>query len=192
MSERKPARVTLKLATSLDGRIALANGLSQWITGPESREAVHQMRAGHDAILTGIGTILADDPRLTARPNGQLATLQPDVLIMDSEGRTPADAAVYAETSRQVRCFSGRDLAAAMAGYSRVMIEAGGQIAAAALGAGLVDRVEWFRAPIILGGDGIAVMAALGLERLDAAPTFQRVALVERGRDLQETYERAS
>tara|TARA_R110000868_G_scaffold2321_1_gene17179 strand:+ start:36836 stop:37414 length:579 start_codon:yes stop_codon:yes gene_type:complete len=192
MSERKPARVTLKLATSLDGRIALANGLSQWITGPESREAVHKMRADHDAILTGIGTIVADNPRLTARPDGQSVTRQPDVLIMDSTGRTPPDAAVHAEPSRRVRCFADRDLAAAMSGYSRVMIEAGGQIAAAALGAGLVDRIEWFRAPIILGGDGIAVMAALGLERLDAAPTFQRVALVERGRDLQETYERAS
>ncbi|WP_417470711.1 RibD family protein [Maricaulis sp.] len=184
------ARVTLKLATSLDGRIALANGVSKWITGPESRAEVHRMRAAHAAILTGIGTILADDPQLTARPESIAAVVQPDILIMDSAGRTPADAAVHGEVSREVRIFRDRDLAAAMAGYDSVMIEAGSAIAGAALGAGLVDRIEWFRAPVVLGGDGLAAIAALGLERLELAPTFQRVALVERGRDLHESYER--
>ncbi|SDL95836.1 RibD family protein [Maricaulis salignorans] len=192
MSAGNPARVTLKLATSLDGRIALANGTSQWITGPESRAEVHRMRAAHAAILTGIGTILADDPRLTARPEGVARPIQPDILIMDTAGRTPATAAVHAETSRWVRLFRDRDLGAAMAGYASVMIEAGSAIAAAALQTGLVDRIEWFRAPVVLGGDGLAAIAALGLERLGAAPTFQRVSLVERGLDLHESYERIS
>jgi len=184
------ARVTLKLATSLDGRIALANGASKWITGPESRAEVHRMRAAHAAILTGIGTILADDPQLTARPDGIAAATQPDILIMDSAARTPAHAAIHADTSRRVRIFRDRDLAAAMTGYDSVMIEAGSAIAGAALAAGLVDRIEWFRAPVVLGGDGLAAIAALGLERLELAPTFKRVALVERGRDLHESYER--
>lgn len=190
MSPRRPARVTLKLATSLDGRIALANGQSRWITGPESRAEVHRIRALHGAILTGIGTILADNPSFTARPDGVLCQRQPDVLIMDSAGRTPAAAAVHTAASRQVRLFGDRDIAAAMAGHDSVMIEAGAMIAGAALAAGLVDRIEWFRAPVMLGGDGLAVIAALGLERLDAAPTFRRIAVVERGRDLQESYER--
>ncbi|WP_417483847.1 RibD family protein [Maricaulis salignorans] len=192
MSAGNPARVTLKLATSLDGRIALANGTSQWITGPESRAEVHRMRAAHAAILTGIGTILADDPRLTARPEGVARPIQPDILIMDTAGRTPATAAVHAEASRRVRLFRDRDLGAAMAGYASVMIEAGSAIAAAALQTGLVDRIEWFRAPVVLGGDGLAAIAALALERLGAAPTFQRVSLVERGLDLHESYERIS
>lgn len=190
MSTGGKARVTLKLATSLDGRIALANGVSQWITGPQSRAEVHRMRAAHEAILTGIGTILADDPQLTARPEGVVAPSQPDVLIMDTAGRTPANAAVHAGASRRVRIFRDRDLAAAMDGYASVMIEAGSAIAAAALAADLVDRIEWFRAPILLGGDGLAAIAALGLERLELAPTFQRVGLVECGRDLHESYER--
>ncbi|WP_339744911.1 RibD family protein [uncultured Maricaulis sp.] len=190
MSAGGRARVTLKLATSLDGRIALANGVSQWITGLESRAEVHRMRAAHNAILTGIGTILADDPCMTARPDGVAAPRQPDVLIMDSAGRTPSGAAVYAEPLRRVRIFADRDLKAAMAGYAHVMIEAGSAIASAALAADLVDRIEWFRAPVVLGGDGLAAIAALGLERLQLAPTFQRVGLVERGRDLHESYER--
>ena len=182
-------RVTLKLATSLDGRIALANGASQWITGPESRAEVHRMRAAHAAILTGIGTILADDPRMTAR-TGADDVRQPDVIIMDSQARTPGNAAVFSDPDRQVMLVPHRDLARACAGYDSVMIEAGAQIAASAIAAGLVDRIEWFRAPVILGGDGLAVIAALGLETLGEAPIFRRTGVRERGADLQESYER--
>ncbi|WP_295690956.1 RibD family protein [uncultured Maricaulis sp.] len=182
-------RVTLKLATSLDGRIALANGASQWITGPESRAVVHRMRAAHDAILTGIGTILADDPHLTARPEGGCER-QPDIIIMDSQGRTPGKARVFNGGDRSVTLIPHRDLGRAMAGHERVMIEAGAAIAASAVRDGLVDRIEWFRAPMLLGGDGLPVLAALGLETLDAAPIFRRTGVVERGADLQETYER--
>ncbi len=182
-------RVTLKLATSLDGRIALANGASQWITGPESRVVVHRMRAAHDAILTGIGTILADDPQLTARPEGGCER-QPDIIIMDSQGRTPANARVFKGGDRSVTLVPYRDLGRAMAGHERVMIEAGAEIAASAVRDGLVDCIEWFRAPMVLGGDGLPVLAALGLETLDAAPIFRRTGVVERGADLQETYER--
>lgn len=182
-------RVTLKLATSLDGRIALSNGASQWITGPESRAEVHRMRAAHTLILTGIGTILADNPRLTARPEGGCER-QPDVAIMDSQDRTPSDAAVFAEASRSVTLVPHRDLARAMTGHDMVMIEAGAQLAASAIAADLVDRIEWFRAPMLLGGDGLPVIAALGLETLGSAPIFRRTGIRERGADLQESYER--
>ena len=182
-------RVTLKLATSLDGKIALANGASQWITGPESRAVVHRMRAAHDAILTGIGTILADDPKLTARPEGGCER-QPDIIIMDSRGRTPGKAAVFKGGGRSVTLVPHRDLSRAIAGHERLMIEAGAQIAASAIRAGLVDQIEWFRAPIVLGGDGLPVLAALGLETLGEAPIFRRIGVIERGADLQESYER--
>ncbi|BDW99519.1 RibD family protein [Maricaulis maris] len=182
-------RVTLKLATSLDGKIALSNGASQWITGPQSRAVVHRMRAAHDAILTGIGTILADDPKLTARPEGGCER-QPDIIIMDSSGRTPGNAAVFKGGDRSVTLVPHRDLSRAMAGHGRVMIEAGAQIAASAIRVGLVDQIEWFRAPIVLGGDGLPVLAALGLETLGEAPIFRRTGVIERGADLQESYER--
>ncbi|MEP3072119.1 RibD family protein [Maricaulis sp.] len=214
-------RVTLKLATSLDGRIALANGASQWITGPESRAEVHRMRAAHEAILTGIGTILADNPRLTARPEGG-CDRQPELLILDSDLRTPVGSRVLAKPQcRSVNIFhvasseregrvaqelelAGADLwrvqekhgrpsvvaAISHGGFTSVMIEAGAQIAASAIAADLVDRIEWFRAPVVLGGDGLPVVAALGLETLEAAPIFKRTGIRERGADLQESYER--
>ena len=189
MSATARPRVTLKLATSLDGRIALGNGASQWITGPQSRAEVHRMRAAHAAILTGVGTILADNPRMTARPEGGCER-QPDIVIMDSRDRTPSDAAVFTETARSVTLVPHRDIGRAIADYETIMIEAGAQIAASAIAADLVDRIEWFRAPVVLGGDGLPVIAALGLETLDTAPIFKRTGLRERGADIQESYER--
>jgi len=80
--------VTWKVATSLDGRIALADGTSQWITGSQSRARVHEMRASHDGIMVGVGTVLADDPILTAR-TVPLPERQPVRIVADSQGRTP-------------------------------------------------------------------------------------------------------
>ena len=88
---RERPRITLKLATSLDGAIATKAGHSKWITGPEARSHVHVMREQHDCVLTGIGTILADDPLLTAR-SIPLPPIQPLRAVLDSKARTPAAA----------------------------------------------------------------------------------------------------
>lgn len=221
MSARPRPLVTLKLATSLDGRIALASGASRWITGPEAREAVHGLRAGHDAVLTGVGTVLADDPQMTARPGGAPAAKQPIRAIADTALRTPpgcallkagpalvfhvrggaSDAAALEQAGATVQAVAdgadGRtELAAVLArladaGAASVMIEAGGAMAASALRGDLVDRIEWFRAPRIIGGDGLASIAAFGLETLADAPMFRRMAVREVGPDLWESYERS-
>lgn len=203
-------RVTLKLATSLDGRIATASGESQWITGEAAREQGHRLRAAHDAVLVGVETVLADDPRLTVRLPGRPVD-QPLRVVLDSRLRTPPSARVAADgtlilttvppapvgaaTVRQVAAEDGRTAPAAVLaelagqGVGSLLIEGGGQVAASFLRAGLVDRLEWFRAPILLGGEGRPCVAALELAKLADAPKFRRVSAEPVGDDLWERYD---
>ena len=204
-------RVTLKLATSLDGRIATASGQSKWITGEAARLAGHRLRAAHDGILVGIETVLADDPELTARLPGRPVD-QPLRIVLDSRLRTPATARIAGANTliltaaapspigaaeiEQVEAADGRPSPAAVLatlkrrGVRTLMIEGGGRVAASFIAAGLVDTLEWFRAPILLGGDGRACVAGLALARLSDAPRFRRLAVEPCGDDLWERYER--
>ncbi|GAA0636899.1 RibD family protein [Brevundimonas lenta] len=203
--------VTLKLATSLDGRIATASGESKWITGEPARLEGHRLRAGHDAILVGVETVLADDPELTARLPGRPVD-QPLRVVLDSRLRTPETAKVASGDTliltvsgprpvghakvEQIDALDGRPSPEAVlrairrAGENSVLIEGGGQVAASFLRAGLVDRLEWFRAPILLGGEGRPCVAALALAKLADAPKFRRLSVEPCGDDLWERYER--
>lgn len=210
--------VTLKLATSLDGRIATASGESRWITGPAAREEVHRLRAIHMAVLVGVDTAIADDPELTVRLPGYVGP-QPTRIVLDSRLRLPLDCKLVATadvtrtivvstrssnerltdagvTVLQVEASDGRvDPAAALAalkaaGVFAVMIEGGGQVAASFLKAGLVDAIEWFRAPIVLGDEGRPAVGDFVLERLADAPRFRRLSVQEVGDDLWERYGR--
>ena len=204
--------VTLKLATSLDGRIATAAGESQWITGPEARRAGHALRGSHDAVLVGIGTALADDPALTCRIPGYRRT--PVVrVVLDRRLRLP-DAGQLARTARDaptwvmhapgadaaeparaaalreagVRLFAAAGVAEALAclgaaGLTRVLVEGGAVVAGALLQADLVDRVAWFHAPGVIGGDGVAAVGTLGLAALADMARFQRVGFDSFGAD---------
>jgi len=204
-------RVTLKLATSLDGRIATASGESQWITGEAARLGGHRLRAAHDAILVGVETVLHDDPELTARLPGRPVD-QPLRVVLDSRLRTPVTAKLAAANTliltaaetrpiggaevRQVKAENGRPSvpavldALAKAGVTSILIEGGGQVAASFLRAGAVDRLEWFRAPILLGAEGRPCVAALALAKLADAPKFRRLSVEAVGDDLWERYER--
>ncbi len=213
--------VTLKLATSLDGRIATASGESRWITGALARAAGHKLRAAHDAIAVGVGTALADDPQLTARTEPPVER-QPVRVIFDRRLRVPPAARLFCTSGGPVILVAGEgraqerrsalveagaeildcpcdeaglDLAAALMllagrGVASIYVEGGGQIAASLVRAGLVDRLEWFRAPLLLGGDGISAIAPLGLTRLDDAPGFRRESVRALGPDLHESYQR--
>ncbi len=203
--------VTLKLATSLDGRIATASGESKWITGEAARLEGHRLRAAHDAILVGIETVLADDPELTARLPGRPVD-QPLRVVLDSRLRTPSHAKVAKGAPALILSVQdGPDIGGARvlaveaqegrpnpiaalaaigrAGAHSVLIEGGGQVAASFLRAGLVDRLEWFRAPILLGGEGRPGVATLALANLASAPTFRRLSVEPVGDDLWERYE---
>ena len=212
--------ITLKLATSLDGRIATATGESRWITGQAAREQVHRLRAAHDAVVIGIETALADDPRLNVRLDQGGEERQPARVVLDSRQRidrgsklvlTAHEAPTYIVTTQppdealtcagcrvlQVRAVGdGRpELEATVAaladeGLNELMVEGGGQVAASFLRCGLVDRIEWFRAPIVLGGEGRPAVGALALGALADAPQFRRTAVEALGPDLWERYER--
>lgn len=169
--QTRPDEVIVKWAQSLDGRAAAADGTSQWITGPEARADVHRRRAEADAILVGTGTVLADDPALTARnDSGDLLVpprLQPMPVVIGNREipeaaqvwRHPALAANGYSAPLHYRNQSLRDMIADLrrAGFHRLFVEGGPTLQNALLGAGLVDRVLIYFAPTLLGGPGLAI-----------------------------------
>jgi diaminohydroxyphosphoribosylaminopyrimidine deaminase/5-amino-6-(5-phosphoribosylamino)uracil reductase len=210
--ERGRPFVQLKLATSLDGRIATAAGESRWITGPRARAAVHALRARVDAILVGSGTARADDPELTARRAGRVVHA-PLRVVLDSRLRTPPTARLFAGGGAIALCAAAAprarrraleaqgvrvlvvpgapgalDLRRALArlaaeGVTEVLAEGGGQVAASLLRAGLVDELHWFVAPRLLGADARPALGPLGLAALARAPRLGDVRVRRLGED---------
>ncbi len=116
--------VIAKFAASLDGRIATRTGDSKWITSESARDRVHHERAWVDAVMVGSGTVLADDPSLTARPGGQLATHQPLRVILDAHARVSPDAAVFRQPGHTLVATT----ASAPPAWKREIVRAGGQL----------------------------------------------------------------
>ena len=180
----------LKLAASLDGRIATRTGASKWISSPQSRRLVQRMRARADAVIVGVGTVLADDPRLTCRSAG---ARQPLRVILDRRLRTPPVARVVRGSgaclvvcSRGASARKRHALEAAGAevfdvpasksvawrvlleelgrrGLHEVLLEGGGSVAASALRARVVNGLTFFYNPRLIGGDGVAMVGPLGV-----------------------------
>ncbi|SFG11164.1 diaminohydroxyphosphoribosylaminopyrimidine deaminase [Novosphingobium sp. CF614] len=169
--------VTLKLALSLDGCIALPGGESQWITGPEARAHTHAMRARADAILVGGGTLRADDPRLDVRLPG-LAARSPERWVL-TRGKAPGGW----------HALPAPQAIFAMEGVQYLFVEGGARAATAFLAAGLVDRLLIYRAPILMGGR--PALGDIGLASLAEAHGKWRMAERRRlGSDTLEVYTR--
>lgn len=202
---RKPERpwIALKLATSIDHRIADRTGNAEWVSGPTAREYVHHLRAGFDAIAVGAGTIRSDDPRLTVRGATE-ARVAPARVVFTRSGNIPGDAVVIATAdqvptwlvvvgrkSASVHGKSGYDgvtpvqaatLEQAMAalrssGVTTMLVEGGGGLAGELLGAGLVDRFYWVQSPIWLGTEGVPATGSLRGSLLEDA---ERWTVIER------------
>lgn len=194
--------LTWKVAATLDGRAAAADGTSMWITSEESRTDVHALRGTVDAVIAGVGTVLADDPRLTVRNlrDGALAIRQPLRVVVDSGGRTPAGARVldaaaptWVATAAEVGAApDGRvDLAAlAIALYGRgvrsALLEGGPTLAGAFLAARLVDRVVAYLAPRLLGA-GRAALGAAGVATLAESIELEITEVARVGPDVRVT-----
>ena len=171
-------RVTLKLALSLDGALALASGESQWITGAAARAHTHALRARADAILVGGGTLRADAPRLDVRLPG-LAGRSPERWVL-TRGSAPEGW----------RAVPSPEAITGLSPAQTLFVEGGAATAAAFLAADLVDQLVIYRAPIIIGA-GRPGIANLGLTSLaDAHGRWRRVDWRTLGSDTLEVYER--
>ena len=213
--------IALKLATTLDGRIATHTGESRWITGEAARAQAHMMRARYDAIMVGIGTARADNPSLTCRLPG-LEDRSPVRIVVDARlqlsltGTLVATAAgtptwlvtVPGTATDRLHAFADSGVtivevdeaadgypdpasmfrALGAKGLTRVLVEGGGHLAAGLIRADLVDRLYWFRAAGIMGGDGIPAVAAYGVDELAMMRRFRRVDVGRVGDDLLESY----
>lgn len=171
--------VTLKLATSLDGKIAMFDGSSRWITDDVARAHSHIERARSDAILVGSGTLRADAPQLTVRIRG-LEDRQPRKILLGS-----GDAPDGWEVIRAPRDIAALDC-------NNLLVEGGAATAAAFMRAGLVDRMLLYRAPILIG-TGLPCLADFGLTELaDAHGRWQLTDSRSLGKDRLEVYESAN
>jgi len=174
---RKHARtglplVTLKLAMSLDGQTTTPEGASPWISGPESLELVHRWRAESDAIAVGIGTVLADDPLLTARDVD--APRQPLRVVFDRQARLPRDSQLLSTLDQSPVLVVADEIEAALAdlgrrGITSLLLEGGRTLAAAFAAAGQIDEARVFVAPILLAGG----------ERIEAVGSDAEDTLIE-------------
>lgn len=210
--------VHLKLATSLDGKIATRTGDSRWITGEESRARAHELRHEYDVILIGAGTALADNPLLTDRsgkprrrplmrvvldemlktePESQLVQTanEAPVLIFTGELLETGKAEVLQSRGVEIvgDSFKGRDLLAVLEelgkrSFQSVLVEGGATVAGNLIDAGLVDKVTFFLAPLIIGGrDAPSAIGGQGPEKLIEALNLIDVEVVQRGRDFEVT-----
>lgn len=211
-------RVIVKIAASLDGRVALANGQSRWITGAAARADVHRLRAECGAVLTGIATVIADDPQLTVR-DATLDTLgrQPLRVVLDTHARMspaarmlrePGETLVFTADAQAQAAMalaaagvtvlpvasSGRlDLRAILVELGRrqcndVLVEAGPTLAGSFIDAGLVDELIVYIAPTALGAQARPMLQLSALHDLSAAPRFRLQQAVQVGDDLKLRY----
>ena len=206
--------VTLKLAATLDGKIASATGDARWISTADSRAMVHRLRNQVDAVIVGSGTALADDPQLTCRiPSGR----NPWRIVLDGRLRISPSAQIFCQrdpektivvtsdqsSARKIRLLQARGaqvwkfslhkgripwaaVLKKLAGLeiTSVLVEGGATVAASALKEKAVDKVVFFYAPKILGGDGQPMIGTLGIRRVSEAIGIQRLQVSKSGSDL--------
>ncbi|MEQ1888993.1 MAG: bifunctional diaminohydroxyphosphoribosylaminopyrimidine deaminase/5-amino-6-(5-phosphoribosylamino)uracil reductase RibD [Alphaproteobacteria bacterium] len=220
---QKMPLVTVKIASTMDGRTATASGESKWITGDAARSYGHFLRAEHDAIMIGGTTAITDDPELTCRLPG-LALASPVRVIADGRMRLALTSKLVAGARvnpvwlltlpggeagrRQAYRDAGVEVieispganglldsrailfALGQRGVTRLLVEGGAALIASMVQAHAVDQIVWFRAPKLIGGDGLAAVGPLGLHHLAQSPVYLRESIRTLGHDVVETYRR--
>ena len=215
--------LTLKTATTADGKIATKSKNSKWITGDQALRYGHLLRATNDAILVGSGTVLEDDPELTCRLPGLSSNRRPRIVIdgrlrvpltsrlVRSADQTPLWIVTLASHSAEqtsqyeangvtvIRVEADEaghpgilewTLELGRRGITRILVEGGSALAGSLLAANLINRIAWFRAPKLMGNDGIAAISALGADRIEDILQFQTILSRPLGQDRLEILER--
>lgn len=211
-AENRPF-ISLKTATTLDAKVAMATGESQWITGAQARRRTHLIRAQHDAIAVGVNTVLSDNPLLTSRieKNGKKMVRiifdtdlrltgkekifedmeqNPVWIVTTSEAQFVHDAVQIIRTPR-------RDLKSAMheiasRGVTRLMIEGGATFLTSFINEKLYDQLYWFRADKLIGADGLNAVQDLEVQSLDQAVNLDQMSIMICGDDILSVYKRAT
>jgi diaminohydroxyphosphoribosylaminopyrimidine deaminase/5-amino-6-(5-phosphoribosylamino)uracil reductase len=181
--------VVWKVAATLDGRVAAADGSSRWITGEAARAAVHELRATCDAVVVGSGTAVVDDPQLTVRDAaGGVTRRRPLRVVVDRRGRLPATARVLddAAPTHVSRAATPADVLAELfeRNVRRVLLEGGPTLAAAFLRDGLVDEVVVHLAPTLLGA-GPSLVGDLGISTIAGVLSLAIIEVTPVGGDVQ-------
>ena len=212
-------KITLKLATSLDGKIALGNGDSQWVTSEAARAHGRYLRAENDAIAVGANTAELDNPQLTSRVPGRknpvrvvfdsTLRLSPESHLVTSARATPTwvfsragseakakilrDAGVVVHPISDENGLSLKEAVGIMSrsGLRSLLVEGGGTLIASFVRAGLYDTIHWYRAPVLLGGDSRDCVGALSLTNMGQAVRLHRMKVSEVGQDIHEIYVKA-
>ncbi|MEQ1754354.1 MAG: bifunctional diaminohydroxyphosphoribosylaminopyrimidine deaminase/5-amino-6-(5-phosphoribosylamino)uracil reductase RibD [Micropepsaceae bacterium] len=214
--QRARPHITLKVATTLDGKIALSGGESKWITGTAARAHAHLVRSQHDAIMVGSGTALADDPELSCRlPGGDHPGLVR--IVLDTTAKLPTTSKLVLSAARQpvwlltsdhaatreleerkVKVFrlptgpDGIDIQSclkllASQGLTRVLVEGGARLASTLVKSGVVDQLLWYRSPAVMG-EGKSVISGFDCASIAEMPRFIRKETTRLGEDVLETY----
>ncbi len=211
--EKSRPYITIKLATTIDGKIATSTGDSKWISNNKARDFVHGLRAKNDAIMVGIGTVLADDPLLNCRLKGY-EDRNPCRIIIDSNLRIPRDSQIlrtakeiptiiYTRVQQEidniqvVRApiindkidlnFVLKDIAGR--GITRLLVEGGSSIATSMLENDVFDELIWIRSPMLIGNDGIPAIANLGVKDLSSAKRLKLIDISTLDNNIIEKYQ---
>jgi diaminohydroxyphosphoribosylaminopyrimidine deaminase/5-amino-6-(5-phosphoribosylamino)uracil reductase len=185
--KKKRPYIALKIATSLDEKITNPKG--RWLTGEPARNYGHLLRARYDAILTGAGTVIADDPLLTCRLPG-LERYSPVRIVMDRDNNIPKSSNIMKQQEiAQTIIMNDKTLdevtrKLAKNGITRLLVEGGAKLTASFLESGMADRIYWFRAPIIVGENGLSLSASLS-----KLANFKQIENIKLGEDNLEILE---
>ncbi len=191
--ERKRPYVAVKIATSADGKITNPGGKDKWITGETSRAHGHLLRSRFDAIATGIGTVLADDPLLTCRLPG-LENRSPVRVVFDRNARLPKESQL-AKTAGEIPVWIMNEAlpralsTLAEKGITRLLVEGGTLLTTSFLESGLADEIQWFRAPIIIGEGGKPAVTGGDLPSLLKKQGFSQTRTQFLGEDVLAIYD---